>query len=88
MVRINLSISEELLKEVDSYRCIVKENRSAFMAKALENYFNLIDREVLDKRRKKAIEEVRESRKKISGKLSGWDPTSDIRKMRESRYSG
>jgi metal-responsive CopG/Arc/MetJ family transcriptional regulator len=88
MVRINLSITEELLREVDSYRYIIKENRSAFMAQALKNYFEIIDREVLDKRRKKAIDEIKNSRKVIAEKLSGWDSTSDIRRLRESRHSG
>jgi metal-responsive CopG/Arc/MetJ family transcriptional regulator len=88
VVRINLSISEELLKEVDSYRYIVKENRSAFMAQALKNYFDVIDREVLDKKRKKAINDIKNSKRIISDKLTGWDSTSDIRKLRESRYSG
>ena len=87
MVRINLSISEELLEEVDSYRYLIKENRSAFIAKALIGYFNVIDREVLDKKRKKAIDEIKDSRRKISDKLSGWDSTSDIRKLRGSRYA-
>jgi len=88
MVRINLSISEELLREVDSYRYMVKENRSAFMAQALKNYFDIIDREMLDKKKKEAIEEIKDSRKKIADRLSGWDATRDIRTLRESRYSG
>jgi metal-responsive CopG/Arc/MetJ family transcriptional regulator len=87
MVRINLSISEELLEEVDSYRYLVKENRSAFIAKALNNYFNFLDREVMDRKRKEAIDDIKDSRKKIADKLSGWDSTSDIRKLRESRHA-
>lgn len=86
MTRINISISDDLLKEVDSYRFIIKENRSAFMAKALKNYFVVIDKDTLNKKRKRAIRELKMVREEIGDKLKNWDPVSDIRKLRNSRY--
>ena len=86
MTRINISISEDLLKEVDSYRFIVKENRSAFTAKALKNYFIIIEKDTLNKKRKRAIKELKMVREEIGDKLKNWDTVSDIRKLRDSRY--
>lgn len=87
MARIDLWIPEDILKEVDFYRYFTKEDKSAFMTKASRSYFKIIERQILDKKRKKAIEDIKDSRKRLAHGLSGWDSTGDIRELRESRRS-
>jgi len=88
MARINISISEDVLKKVDKYKKIVKVTRSGLIIEALENYFTRLQSIILEKKKKKAIEGIIQIREKISDDLKGWDSTEEIKKLRESRWAG
>jgi len=88
MARINISISEDVLKKIDKYKKIVKVTRSGLIIEALENYFTRLQSIILEKKKKKAIEGIIQIREKISDDLKGWDSTEEIKKLRESRWAG
>jgi len=88
MARINISISEDVLKKVDKYKKIVKVTRSGLIIEALENYFTRLQNIILEEKKKKAIEDIIQIREKIGDDLKGWDSTEEIKKLRESRWAG
>ena len=88
MARINISISEDVLKKVDKYKKIVKVTRSGLIIEALENYFARLQSIILEEKKKKAIEDIIQIREKIGDDLKGWDSTDEIKKLRDSRWAG
>lgn len=88
MTRVNISLSEDTLKKIDKYKSKINLSRSAFITKAVENYFFEVEEKIYEERKRKAIEGIRELRKKIGPELAGWDATADIRKLRDTRWAG
>ena len=87
MARINISISEDVLKKIDKYKKIVKVTRSGLIIEALENYFTRLQSIILEKKKKKAIEGIIQIREKISDDLKGWNSTEEIKRLRDSRWA-
>ena len=88
MPRINISISEDVLKKVDKYKEITNLTRSGFIMEALENYFEQLQSRILEEKKKKAIEGIIQIREKIGDELKGWDSTKEIKRLRDSRWTG
>ena len=86
MVRVNVSISENILKKVDNYKKYINLTRSGLIIRALENFFVEIENRILEERKKKAIKDIIGIREKIGKELAGWNSTAEIRKLRESRW--
>ena len=87
MARINISISEDVLKKVDKYKEIVNLTRSGLIIEALENYFARLQSRIFEEKKKKAIEGIIEIREKISDDLRGWNSTEEIKRLRDSRWA-
>ena len=87
MARINVSISEDVLKKVDRYKEIVNLTRSGLIIEVLENYFARLQSRILEEKKKKAIEGIIEIREKISDDLRGWNSTEEIKRLRDSRWA-
>ena len=88
MARINISIPEEIIKKVDTYKEMVKISRSGFILNALENYFVQVERKLLEDKKKDAYQGILSIREIAYPLFKGWDSTSEIRKLRDSRWSG
>jgi metal-responsive CopG/Arc/MetJ family transcriptional regulator len=88
MARINISIPEEIIKKVDSYKEIVRISRSGFILNALENYFTQVESKLLEDKKKNAYEGILDIREMAAPFFKGWDSTSEIRKLRDSRWAG
>jgi len=88
MARINISISENVLKKVDKYKGIANLTRSGLIIEALENYFFQLQNKILEEKKKKAIEGIIQIRGKISDDLKGWNSTEEIKRLRDSRWAG
>ena len=88
MARVNISISEDILKKVDKYKEIVNLTRSGLIIKALESYFARLQNAILEEKKKKAIEAIIQIREKIGDDLKGWDSTKEIKRLRNSRWAG
>jgi len=88
MTRINISISEDILKKVDKYKKLTRLTRSGLIRKAIENYFNELESKILEERKKEAIKDIIMIRDKIGKELEGWDSTGEIKKLRDSRWKG
>jgi metal-responsive CopG/Arc/MetJ family transcriptional regulator len=88
MARINISIPEEIIKKVDTYKEMFKISRSGFILNALENYFTQVERKLLEDKKKDAYQGILSLREMVSPFFKGWDSTSEIRKLRDTRWAG
>lgn len=84
MARVNFSLRDKLLAEIDAEAKDKRTTRSAFIRAALENYIEhrRSQREEEAKRRK-----MRAAARKIdvlAKKLGKWDPQETIRRARET----
>jgi metal-responsive CopG/Arc/MetJ family transcriptional regulator len=85
VVKINITLPEEELKEVDAFVQRQGNTRSGFIQQALRFFIEQKERDEEERKRRvemtKAISEIKQLREK-SGE---WDGVSEIRKWRESR---
>ena len=85
MVRINISIDEKDLKELDRLSSLANLTRSGFIRKATELYKSELEKHKLEEKRKKELKEAIKIQEELSKLSEGWDGVSEIRKWRESR---
>ena len=86
MAKILLSIPDDILKKIDAYREKKKIKRNKFFLEAIDNYFKVLMVEEYFEKRKKAVEQVKETSKKVmEADIKEWDPTGEIRKFRDNR---
>jgi metal-responsive CopG/Arc/MetJ family transcriptional regulator len=86
MTRINISISDEIIKKVNEYCGLTYTTRSGLILKALENYFPEIEKKILEDRKKEAFEGILKIKDKIGESLKNWNSTEEIRKTRSTRW--
>jgi metal-responsive CopG/Arc/MetJ family transcriptional regulator len=86
MARVNVFMSDDLLKAVDAEAEQEGINRSALLQKAAEAYLRhaLEQREELERRRK--MQEACKRMDELAAKLGDWDPVAIIRQFRDTRY--
>ena len=85
MVRINLSIDEKELQELDYMSGKVNISRSKLIREAIQLYKKEFDKKDMENRRIEKIKNairIQDSLRKYS---KGWDGVSEIRKWREAR---
>ncbi len=86
MARVNVFMSDELLKAVDAEAERERVNRSALLQKAAENYLQQLrqQREELERRRK--MQEACKRMDELAERLGDWDPVAIIRRFRDSGW--
>ena len=86
MAKILLSIPDEVLEKIDRYKERKKIKRSQFFLKAIDNYFKVLMTEEYFDRRKKAVERIKKTSKKVmEAGIKDWYPVKEIRKFRDER---
>lgn len=85
MQKINITLPEEFLKEIDKtakQECIT---RSEFLRKAVKTYWEVRKVKQAEKERSRKITEAIEIQRKLRKKAGDWDGVAEIRKWREAR---
>lgn len=88
MVKINVSIPEDFLTEIDKYKKIKNITRSQFLINAARNYFDAIESTLALERKKEAVNRLKNTRREImkllptGGKI---DIVEELRVMRSER---
>jgi metal-responsive CopG/Arc/MetJ family transcriptional regulator len=86
MAKILLSIPDDLLKKIDMTKDAKKMKRNHFIINAVEKYFLILWEEDYFQRKKRALESMKKTRKKImSLGIKDWDPVAEIRRLRDGR---
>ena len=78
-MKINVSIPEKVLKELDEAASEAKMNRSAFLIEALERYLEEKEQEKERERRLIAAKQIN----KIAEKIGPWNSTEEVLKWRD-----
>ena len=86
MARYNISLPNNIMDKVDKYKEFLHLTKSGFISKALESYFIEVEKKILEDKKKKSIEDIKKIREKIGPALKGWDSTTEIRKIRDTRW--
>lgn len=85
MSRINVTLPEEFLKEVDKTAKEEHLSRSELFRRAVQAYWELRWQKAMEKKRAQNIEEAIAIQKKLRAKAGDWDGVAEIRKWREAR---
>ena len=80
MPKVNVSLSDDVLRDLDKAAGEAHTNRSAFLAQAVKHLIAELEEEKQMERRLQAAANIR----KIAEELGPWDGTSEILKWRDS----
>lgn len=79
MPKVNVSLSQDILLELDKAAHESQTSRSAFLATAVRHYLRERDEELKLEKRKQAARAMDSFRKKFGG----WDGTEEVLKWRD-----
>jgi metal-responsive CopG/Arc/MetJ family transcriptional regulator len=79
VVKVNVSFSEGLLKEIDDAAGEANTSRSAFLAEAAEHFLAEKEKARLIKQRTEAAERI----VKLAEKIGPWNATAEVLKWRD-----
>lgn len=88
MARVNVFLSDDLLKAVDAEAEETGTSRSALVQKALAAYLEAQRRAREEAEARRRMDEACTRMDALAEKLGDWDPVAIIRRFRESRYGG
>jgi metal-responsive CopG/Arc/MetJ family transcriptional regulator len=86
MARVNVFMSDDLLKAVDAEAEQEGINRSALLQKAAEAYLEQVRKEREEAERRRKMQEACKRMDELAEKLGDWDPVAIIRQFRDTRY--
>ena len=87
MARVNVFLSDDLLKAVDAEAEQTGTNRSAFIQKALASYLEVQRKAREEAEAQRRLDEACKRMDALAEKLGDWNPVAIIREFRDSRYS-
>ena len=88
MARVNVFMSDDLLKAVDAQAEMERIKRSALLQKAAEAYLEQVRKEQEEAERRHKMEEACRKMDELAKKAGKWDPVAIIRKFRDSGWRG
>lgn len=88
MARVNVFMSDELLKAVDAEAKRQHTNRSALFQKAAEAYLEFLHRQREEAERRLKMEQACKRMDELAERLGDWDPVAIIRKFRDTGRRG
>jgi metal-responsive CopG/Arc/MetJ family transcriptional regulator len=86
MARVNVFMSDELLKAVDAEAEQEGIKRSALLQRAAEAYLLHLNQEREEAERRRKMEEACKRMDELAERLGDWDPVAIIRKFRDSGW--
>lgn len=86
MLRINLSIDEESLKDLDYLSKVKNQTRSKIIREAIRIYKDEFEKQKLELERKQNILKAIKIQNELKKYSKGWDGVGEIRKWRELRW--
>jgi metal-responsive CopG/Arc/MetJ family transcriptional regulator len=84
MVRINITLPEDLLKQIEQMAKTEKINRSEFFRRAVITYQQIKKEEQTKERRKQAIKKAIRLQNRLREDTPAWNGVKALRKAREA----
>ena len=84
-VKINITLPEEELREVDTFIQQQGDTRSGLIQQALRFFIEQKERERREKEKQKGMMEAASEIKQLREKSGDWDGVAEIRRWREAR---
>jgi len=84
-VRINITLPEDELREVDAFIQKQGDTRSGLIQQALRFFIEQKERERIEKEKQKGMMEAASEIKQLREKSGDWDGVAEIRRWREAR---
>jgi metal-responsive CopG/Arc/MetJ family transcriptional regulator len=88
MARVNVFMSDELLKAVDAEARREGMRRSALLQRAAEAYLERTRQQRDEAERRRKMREACKRMDELAARMGNWDPVAIIRQFRDSRYGG
>ena len=85
MARVNVFMSDELLKAVDAEAKDEGINRSALLQKAAEAYLQQARQQRQEAEQRRKMQEASKRMDQMAERLGTWDPVPIIRQFRDTR---
>jgi metal-responsive CopG/Arc/MetJ family transcriptional regulator len=85
MAKVNISISQEILEEIDKLRQEENTTRSELLRRAFETYVEILEEKRKEIKKRKGIERAIELQDEIRDSIGDKDLIEDLRKWREKR---
>ncbi len=79
MPKVNVSLSQDILDELDKAARESKTNRSAFLAEAVKHYIE----EKNEQAKREEMKEAAAAMDRIREEFGGWDGTAEVLKWRD-----
>ena len=87
MAKINISLPDELLADVDALAAELERSRSGLVAEATARYVASIRDEQAEAERRARIDRAIEDARKIAERFGAFDGTAVVRQDRDSGHS-
>ena len=84
-VKINITLPERELKEVDAFTKRRGYTRSGFILRAVRSFIEEKERDEEERKRRERMTKAASEIKQLQEKSGEWDGVSEIRKGRESK---
>ncbi len=85
MSKVNISLTDEILEQIDKTREKRQLTRSEFFRRASELYLMVLEEERREEEKKAGIEEAIRIQDKVRQRVGSWDALAELRKWRELR---
>jgi predicted transcriptional regulator len=86
MAKVNVSLPDDLLEQVDELAAQADRSRSGFVQEATARYVVAVREERAEAERRASIERAAAGMRALSAKVGAFDATSAIRADRDSDY--
>jgi metal-responsive CopG/Arc/MetJ family transcriptional regulator len=85
MAKVNISISQEILEEIDALSKEENMSRSELIRKAFQTYVEVLTEKKKERKKRKGIEKAVELQDEIRNKIGYMDLVEDLRNWRSKR---
>lgn len=85
MSKVNISLPDEVLKEIDWTRKKKRLSRSELIRRAFQVYRRLLEEEEKEEEKRKGIAKAIKLQEEVGKEIGDWDMVSVLREWREKR---